>query len=355
MRVPLVFGLLLVFECCGCQMSLAPPSKPDQLEPIPGPSVFGQSMPGGWRPFSNDSPWNTPLEPNARTHPESDAILGLATSWTGHLRLAQTYTIPLWVVDSDSIPGVRVRSDRIFDWWDRSPRDGWTDVTVPVVRALWGEPTVDGHLCILDPRQNVAWEMSRFSWLADGTPTCTTFNIWPLKGAGAGSPSDGPHWQLRGGRGSGFSILAGLVRPEELAAGEIRHALVFTFPQNRRAADGSDIFMPPACRSDGAYAGAQYPIEGMRWQLDPSLTEQDFSAWGLNREGRIVARALQKYGMLDGDNGGAMALQVQLLGPTTAENRARWEALFPGFYANVPRIPTNRFRVVDTGAPVTKS
>ena len=92
----------------------------------------------------------------------------------------------------------------------------------------------------------------------------------------------------------------------------------------------------------------------MRWQLDPTLGDVDFAAWGLNREGRIVARALQKYGMLDGDNGGDLALQVQILGPTAAQSLSRWEALFPGFYANVERIPVDHFRVIDTGEPVIR-
>jgi hypothetical protein len=339
---------LLGLASFGCNSS---PSSPKHDLPVG--RYFSQSLPGSWRPFSDDSPWNTPIAPDAATHPESQDIIGLATSLSDHLRLVQIYAIPVWVGDSDSIPPVRVRSDYVFDWWDQNPRDGWTDVGAPLVHGLWTGPTDDGHLCIIDPRKQLAWEMSHFLWLSDGTPTCTTFNIWDLQGSGVGSPDDGPHWQLRGGRGSGFPLIAGLLRPEELAAGEIRHALVFTFFQNRRSPDGA-IFLPPACRSDGWYMGSEYPIEGMRWQLDPSLGETDFAAWGLNREGLIVARALQKYGMLDGDNGGNMALQMQLLGPTATESLAKWEALFPGFYANVERIPVASFRAVDTGEPVKR-
>jgi hypothetical protein len=92
----------------------------------------------------------------------------------------------------------------------------------------------------------------------------------------------------------------------------------------------------------------------MQFQLDQSLTEKDFDSWGLNREGKIVARALQKYGMLLGDNGGAMSLQVQLLAPSKEGNRKKWEKLFPGFYKNVEKIPTDKFRVVYTGEPIIK-
>jgi len=41
------------------------------------------------------------------------------------------------------------------------------------------------------------------------------------------------------------------------------------------------------------------------------------------------------------------------------ENRARlestkWEKLFPGFYANLEKIPTDQFRIVYTADPIIK-
>ncbi len=316
--------------------------------------IIGQSLPGKWRPFSDKSPWNTTIPENAPTHPDSKKIINIVTTEARNIRLARIYNIPLWVVNSDNMQLVKVRSKYIFDTWDKD-RDGWSDVGIPVIPEMWHEPTGDGHICIVDPFKNISWELSKFGWLPDGkTPKSTTFNIWDLKGDGAGNPFEGKRWQIRGGRGSGFPIIAGFIRPEELTEGEIRHALVFTFPRNRRAEDGSDIFLPPASRSDGRYIGNQYPIEGMRFQLGPSLTEKDFDRWGLNREGKIVARALQRYGMYLGDNGGAMALQVQLLGPTREEHLGKWENLFPGFYRNVERITSDRFRVVYTGEPIIK-
>lgn len=314
--------------------------------------VIGNSLPGTWRPFSDDSLWNTPIAADAKPHPESQLIMSFAASEAENLRLARSYTIPVWVVNSQNVPLVKVRSDVIFDTWDRD-RDGWSDVGAPVTVAMWAEPTKDGHLSIVDPLKKTAWEFSRFEH--DGTtPRCTTFNIWDLSGKGMASSEEGRRWSARGGRGSGFPLIAGLIRPEELAAGEIRHALVFTFSKNRRAADGRTIFLPPASRSDGRHAGHQYPIEGMRFQLDPALTERDFDRWGLNREGKVLARALQKYGMFVGDNGGAMALQPQLLGPTAEEHQRKWQSLFPGFYSNVGKIPTSSLRVVYTGEPIIK-
>ncbi len=315
--------------------------------------VIGRSLPGTWRPFSDASPWNRRIPESPKIHLDSGTIMALVVSQAQHIRLARLYAIPIWVVNSDNVPLVKVRGEKIFDTWDRD-HDGWSDVGAPITQAMWGEPTGDGHLCVIDPFKKLTWELSRFGRMMDGTPTCSTFNIWDLTQAGVGDSNEGVRWRVRGGRGSGFPEIAGLLRPEELAAGAIRHALVFSFPMNRRADNGDQIFIPPACRSDGKYIGSQYPIEGMRFQLDPSLSEKDFNAWGLSREGKIVARALQEYGMLNGDNGGAMALQVQLLGPTAAENYVEWEARYPGFYKNMEKIPTAKFRVIFTADPIVK-
>ena len=314
---------------------------------------LGSSLPGAWRPFRADSPWNTPIPASAAEHRDSAAIVAGMAAQADRIRLARAYTIPIWVVNGANVAQVRVRSDAIFDTWD-TDRDGWTDILVPVTSEMWAETTTDGHICIIDPFRNLAYEMSRFSRLTDGTPTCTTFNVWNLEERGYGDPNEGQRWQLRGGRGSGFPLIAGLLRPEEIEAGEVRHALVFSYTQNRLADDGSSIFLPPACRSDGRYPGAAYPIEGMRLQLDPTLTEQDFDAWGLTPAARIVARALQRYGMFLGDNGGAMAVYPQLLQADGDANAAEWERRFPGLFGAVARIPTSRFRVIDTGTPITK-
>jgi hypothetical protein len=316
--------------------------------------IIRQDLPATWRPFADDSPWNTPIPAGAPTHPDSPLLIGTLAGVATNLRLTRTYTSPIWVVDSERLPAMFVRSDRIFDTWDQD-RNGWSDVGVPVIPSMWAEPTSDAHIIIIDPMRRLSWEMSRFGWLPDGTPTCTTFNVWDLEGPGYGDCNEG-RWQRRGGRGSGFPIVAGVIRPEEVAAGVIRHALVFSFPQNRLADDGiSKLFMqPPACRSDGDWIGPQYPIQGMRFQLDPSFSEATFDALGLTREARIVARALQTYGMFDGDTG-ALALEVQLLGPSTEANRQAWEMRFPGFYSSIERIPTIAFRVVDTGAATLRN
>jgi hypothetical protein len=289
--------------------------------------------------------------------------MATVTSEASNIRLANSYTIPVWVVNSDNMewhyasshvskygdPYGSTSFAGKFDTWDPD-LDNRTEAPVPINSIVWGEQEKDGHLCIIDPFKMLAWEMSWFRGIqSDDTILCSTFNIWDLMGSGAGDPDEGTRWTARGGRGSGFPEIAGLIRPEELAAGEIRHALAFIFSKNR----SSEMVNPPAARTDGRYSGSQYPAEGMLFQLDPALTDSDFNGWGLTREAKIVARALQAYGMYDSDNGGAMVIQPQLLDRDKARHRAKWDSLFPGFYSTVDNIPSSAFRVINTGPTVT--
>ncbi len=308
--------------------------------------VIGRTLPGEWQAFADESPWNTPIPDDARVHPANAQIMSTVVGEAKSLRFTNRFMPALWVVNSDNMSFHVAQSPYPFDAWDTN-LDGRTEAGVPLDPKMWGEATRDGHIIIVDPFKMLAWEMSRFTGLSDGVINCSTFNVWDLLGSGAGNPDEGTRWRARGGRGSGFPIIGGLIRPEELATGEIAHALVFTFTAAKNA---SGAFVPPAARNDGrGEAGLR---EGTLLQLDPALTDIEFTAWGLTEEGKVVARCLQRYGMYDGDNGGAMALQLQLLDPDPAEHRRKWDALFPGFYTTINRIPTDKFRVIATGPPV---
>lgn len=307
----------------------------------------GQSLPGSWRPFSDDSPWNKPIPAGAEVHPSSGSIIAPMAARTPSIRFGNSYLVPVWVVNSDMMSFYPARSSYPFDIWDLN-NDFIPETGVPLSPALWGEQTEDGHIVIIDTTYNLSWEMSRFKGIVDDTIRCSTFNIWDLTGLGTGNPGEGKRWRSRGGRGSGFPNIAGLVRPEEILSGEIRHALAFTASRVKK-----DEFYYPAARSDGKQEESDAPAEGMLFQLNPTLDEADLRSWGLSEGAMIVARALQKYGMYLCDVGGDFALQVQLLDADSERHRSRWDSLSPGLYGTVSRIPVNEFRLIRTGEPLT--
>ena len=92
---------------------------------------------------------------------------------------------------------------------------------------------------------------------------------------------------------AGLPILPGLARYDEVAAGEIRHALRFTVSRTRRA------FVFPARHFASDLTDPDLPAMGQRFRLKASVKIDD-----LPRQARIVATALKRYGMIVADNGG---------------------------------------------------
>ena len=91
---------------------------------------------------------------------------------------------------------------------------------------------------------------------------------------------------------AGLPIFPGLVRYEELAAGEIRHALRFTANLTQRA------YISPATHQAGATTDANAPPFGLRLRLRADFDETPYSPMT-----RVLIRALKHYGMFLADNG----------------------------------------------------
>jgi hypothetical protein len=91
---------------------------------------------------------------------------------------------------------------------------------------------------------------------------------------------------------AGLPILAGLVRYDEVAGGEIRHALRFTAPQTRRE------YLWPARHYASDLTGPEYPPMGQRFRL-----RADFDLSGFSPEVQVILQAMKRYGLILADNG----------------------------------------------------
>ena len=96
---------------------------------------------------------------------------------------------------------------------------------------------------------------------------------------------------------AGLPIFPGLVRYDEIVAGEVRHALRFTVPKTQKA------YVWPARHFASSLTGAQYPPMGVRFRL-----RADFDTSSFSPVDQIILRALKKYGMMIADNGSAWYL-----------------------------------------------
>jgi hypothetical protein len=104
-----------------------------------------------------------------------------------------------------------------------------------------------------------------------------------------------PGW---GASATSLPMLGGLIRPSELAAGHIDHALALAIPAARAA-----YFAWPAQRTDGYVWSSTAIPEGQRFRLDPTL---DLSKIPMVPMVRMIAVAAQRYGIIVRDQAGAV-------------------------------------------------
>jgi hypothetical protein len=275
---------------------------------------------GTWRPFSDASPWNIPIPANPETDPNSPAMIAnLQQSsspvfWTN----IYTYTVPVWKANS-STPRYHVTCT-----------DGYCGPDfdqVPIPDEAVPDPGSDAHMLILDLEQHKSWDMWNAHKLSDGSWQAgfgTTFDLTEngVKPYGVGSA-----------RGSGFPLAAGLIFADEVKAGHVRHALVMAYDWPRDC-----LVHPPASTNCGLSSDPNSIPIGAHLQLDPSL---DLDTLNLSPGAKVVARAMQEYGLYIGDNGWGLSLFAESFYGKPAN---LWDGLLRE--NDLVKIPIDRLRVL---------
>ncbi len=312
---------------------------------------LGMSLPAGFKIFNENSPWNTPICENAETDPNSDLMIQnlieslVSLGRTPNLGINyKEWTSPIHVIDADKSPKVDVRTTdplgQLYESVDPD-HDGIAE-DIPLPDGCWPDPSNDGHMILVDPYKRVCWEFSIAHKLGPGKWEASIIDKWDLNGPGYREPFSGKYWWRSGARGSGCPFIAGLIRPEEIEAGEINHALAIATPINRKKISDEakweyELCSPPASRTDGSGIGPEYVPEGARLQLNPNL---DLDALGISEDAKTVARAMQQYGIFVVDCGAGFSLYFQNLGP----DGGKWQE-HPGL-ADITKIPVSELRVL---------
>jgi hypothetical protein len=259
-----------------------------------GASLGANASLNGAVPFPADNPWNTdisgaPVDPNsdaliaaigvaAGLHPDfgsgyyDGAIIGIPYLVVGKGTALQKIKYTLYGDESDPGPFPIPRS---------APIEGQTKNHSP-----FGG---DRHVLVIDRDTNRLFELWDAHLAAKG---------WT---AGSGAefhldsddvrPTAQPGWTSADA--AGLPIFPGLVRYDEVAAGQILHALRFTVAQTREA------YVPPANHWASSDTNPDLPPMGMRVRLKASyVIPSSFSA-----ATQVILRALQTYGMIVADNG----------------------------------------------------
>jgi hypothetical protein len=240
--------------------------------------------------FPGDHVWNVrvdslPVDANSAAYVATIGSASPAHADFGTVYAGAPNGIP-YVVVGASQPRVAVT----FDYADESDPGPYP---IPADAPIEGGPTSSGdrHVLVVDRDGCKLYELFAAYRNADGT--------WH---AGSGAVFDICGYALRpqtwtSADAAGLPILPGLVRYEEVAAGEIAHALRFTAPQTRNQ------FLWPARHQASSRTAPNYPPMGQRFRLKASLDISDYAP-----NVQVILRALKKYGMFLADNGSSWFL-----------------------------------------------
>jgi hypothetical protein len=270
--------------------------------------------------FPPDNPWNRdisgdPVDPNSANY---------ISHMNGGIRFLHpdfgsnpTYGIP-FVVVSGSQPKVPVT----FYYADESDPGPYP---IPPDAPIEGGPasTGDRHILVLDKDNGLLYE------------TYDSHFVGPGWDCGSGAVFDLHANRLRpdywtSADAAGLPILPGLVRYDEVAAGQINHAIRFTVQSTQRA------FIHPATHYASSNTDPNAPPMGLRVRLKSGYDVTRFTG-----AARVILTAMKKYGMILADNGSDWFF--------TGATDSRWN---DSDLNQLKAVPGSAFEVVASGPSI---
>jgi serine/threonine-protein kinase len=194
----------------------------------------------------------------------------------------------------------------------------------------------DCHVLVHDTAHQRLYELYRVTGSAAGVETTGAF-IWDLTKQ---YPPTLRGDQCTSADAAGLPIAALLATPDEVAAGEIPHAVRFILPNS---AMKMKAYVRPATHAGAPSSdNPNAPPYGVRFRLKASFDETPYNA-----AERVVLRALKKYGMILSDGG-----QVPLTFGSDRLSTHKWADL--GIAADsFEAVTVDDFEVVDLGEEIT--
>ncbi|MBS1119616.1 MAG: hypothetical protein H6Q90_1844 [Deltaproteobacteria bacterium] len=190
----------------------------------------------------------------------------------------------------------------------------------------------DCHLLVFDPGAGKLYEMWRAN--IDGAFDGGCLAVWDSRQV-YGDTLRGD--QCTSADAAGFPIAPLLFTADEVAGGEIAHAIRFILPNDRV----QQQYVRPATHGTDTTGGSTAASYGVHLRLKAS-----FDVASLPSEGaKVVARAMQKYGMYHADGG-----NIALTATSDRHTTAKWEGLLDSH--DLASLRVEDFEVIDHGAPI---
>lgn len=287
--------------------------------------------------FSADMPWNKRVD-SAPKDPQSDTIINaLQTRGWGFGRLQIDFSIDVLCAPK----GTPLREFEKTDDFYEGDCDSEA-VPVPNGGHLEGESGYkcegdgDCHLIVIAQDTNKLYEQWRAN-IDDSGYHGGCLAVWQLDRV-YGDELRGD--QCTSADAAGLPIAPLLFDADEVASGAIEHAVRFAIP-NTHIRNRS--YVRPATHATGAASADEdgVPYGGrLRLRADYPLSELP------NDGARVLARALQRYGMILADGG-----NIALMGQDDRGTQAKWEGLLEP--RDLDKIKPSDFELVDAGERFT--
>jgi hypothetical protein len=244
----------------------------------------------GFIPFPADNAWNQDIS-NAQVDPNSDAIINfiggstpLHPDFGAGVYGGSTIGIPYVVVSGS--PFVDIHFTAYGSESDPGP------MPVPRNAPIEGYPHAgngDRHVLVLDRDNCWLYELYHSYPKKDGSWKADSAAVWDLLN------DEQRPYTWTSADAAGLPVFPGLARYDEVASGQIQHALRFTLQYSRQA------FTPPASHWAPNSTNSLAAPMGMRLRLKASYDISSFPT-----QAKVVLTALKQYGMIMADNGSSM-------------------------------------------------
>ena len=308
---------LVPLACTGGSVSLGP-NPPGDSPCVPSAGVSPTI--GGCAVFPADNPWNRDISCDP-VDPNSDRYIASINQGAEFLH-ADFGSNPGWGIPYTVVPESQPFVAIVFDEYPEESDPGPYPVPADAPIEGGSDATGDRHVLVLQSGACKLYELYHAHKDAEG----------PGWHAGSGAIFDLSSNQLRpegwtSADAAGLPILPGLVRYDEVAAGQITHAVRFTVWRTQHA------YVHPATHAAGATTDPAYPPMGLRVRLKASYDLTPFSG-----SARVILSALKKYGMIVADNGTSWYI--------TGAPDPRWN---DSNLDQLKTVPGNAFEVVKVG------
>lgn len=268
--------------------------------------------------FSLHSTWyeripaDPTLDPNSANyvqHLDDEPGQFIGTSQT-------TFSSPLWyATESTPLQDITIRPSGGGTGEDnrvaRINNFGW-NLDWPVPAGSEVASGADGHIFVISADRKTLYDGNESDW-----PNELTFmKIFDLTGDGIMQPwGDGGSTDPSAGNASVSPVtrLHGIVTYAEVEAGVISHCMAMVM-SGSRPEGGSFGWVYPCVTTNKGWLGDWAPFLGHRFQLDPTLDLEDpdnFDGKPLSTGMKVIAKAMQDYGFIYMENGGASNVYLE--------------------------------------------